>query len=83
MPRRLRKEDDGFDGPDDPGIRDGWESEAAPCPECGADVYEDADRCPKCGRYISRSERAEGVPLVFKIAAVLLVLGMLAGIVTM
>jgi len=24
-----------------------------PCPECGADVYEDAVRCPACGYYIT------------------------------
>ena len=24
-----------------------------PCPECGADVYEDAVRCPACGNYIT------------------------------
>jgi endogenous inhibitor of DNA gyrase (YacG/DUF329 family) len=23
-----------------------------PCPSCGRDVYEDADRCPSCGDYI-------------------------------
>ena len=22
------------------------------CPECGAEVYEDAERCPSCGSYI-------------------------------
>ena len=22
------------------------------CPECGADVYEDADQCPVCGMFI-------------------------------
>ena len=24
-----------------------------PCPECGAQVYEDAPRCPACGNYIT------------------------------
>ena len=22
-------------------------------PECGADAYEDADRCPRCGHYLT------------------------------
>lgn len=22
------------------------------CPECGADVYEEAEQCPECGNYI-------------------------------
>jgi hypothetical protein len=28
-------------------------SETIPCPECGAEVYEDAVRCPRCGTYIT------------------------------
>jgi hypothetical protein len=27
-------------------------SDTVACPECGAEVYEDADRCPVCGLYI-------------------------------
>ncbi len=30
------------------------QAETLPCPECGADVYEDADQCPVCGHYILR-----------------------------
>jgi hypothetical protein len=26
------------------------------CPHCGADVYEFAERCPTCGRYISEED---------------------------
>jgi len=29
------------------------ESDTVRCAECGADVYEDADRCPRCGRYLT------------------------------
>ena len=28
-------------------------SETLPCPECGAEVYEDAVRCPACGSYVT------------------------------
>jgi len=31
----------------------GDETSTAACPACGAEVYEDADRCPACGRYIT------------------------------
>jgi hypothetical protein len=35
---------------------DGWsdddEAELLACPECGAEIYEEAERCPVCGNYI-------------------------------
>jgi hypothetical protein len=43
---------------DDPDLDDDWadddedESDVVSCPECGADVYEDAEQCPACGQYI-------------------------------
>jgi hypothetical protein len=30
------------------------QSETLPCPDCGADVYEDAEQCPVCGNYLIR-----------------------------
>ena len=39
----------GFDGDDDGGVRD--------CPECGAEVYLIADRCPKCGYWFEDGAR--------------------------
>jgi hypothetical protein len=30
-------------------------SETVDCPHCGAEVYEDALRCPSCGEFISHS----------------------------
>lgn len=27
-----------------------------PCPHCGADIFDDAERCPKCGKYLSRED---------------------------
>jgi len=29
------------------------QSETVACTHCGADVYEDADRCPHCGEWIT------------------------------
>ena len=43
---------------------DGWDEDypddddetiVVPCPECGADVYEDAECCPICNAYIIHS----------------------------
>ena len=46
-------EDDGFYGiEDDDFYVDDDDSETVPCPDCGEDVYEDAERCPACGNYI-------------------------------
>lgn len=28
-------------------------SETVPCSQCGADIYEDAVRCPACGTYLT------------------------------
>ncbi len=42
--------DDDFDSDDDYGDD---EAETLPCPECGAEVYEDAEQCPRCGAYIT------------------------------
>jgi hypothetical protein len=52
-----------FEGPDEP-YEDEWDesddldeddeaTSTLPCPECGADVYEDAVQCPACGNYIT------------------------------
>ncbi len=30
-------------------------SETVPCPECGAEIYEDAVRCPVCGAYVTHT----------------------------
>lgn len=44
--------DDDSDG--DWGDDDDAPSETVRCPNCGADVYEDAEQCPGCGEYIVR-----------------------------
>jgi hypothetical protein len=34
---------------------DDWSDEASPtipCPECGADVYEESEHCPACGHFL-------------------------------
>ena len=49
-------EDDEYD---DEAYDDDDESDTIECPECGADIYEDAERCPSCGRYIIHSSRSD------------------------
>lgn len=48
------------------------------CPSCGADVYEDADRCPVCDDYIiARHSRSFGQPAWVVATAVVLLISML------
>ena len=39
-------------------MSDDWmeESELIPCPECGREVYGDAEACPSCGYYFTDYE---------------------------
>jgi len=32
-------------------------SETIPCPQCGAEIYEDAEACPHCGDYMHHGYR--------------------------
>ena len=41
-----------------------------PCPYCHKAVYEEAEFCPNCGKYISREDSTIGKPMWFVIAAV-------------
>ncbi|MEX0702144.1 MAG: zinc ribbon domain-containing protein [Planctomycetales bacterium] len=57
-------EADWDDSDDDWGDDDDAPSETVRCPSCGADVYEDAEQCPACGEYITRTHSAwQGKPL--------------------
>lgn len=66
--RPLPDDDFEDDEPDEWNLEadDDEEEETAvlPCPSCGAEVYEDAERCPVCGEFIiGRRLRAwEGRP---------------------
>lgn len=35
--------------PDDYGAED---DVTVPCPECGVEIYDDAEQCPHCGQYV-------------------------------
>jgi hypothetical protein len=48
---RTDWDDDDWD--EEPDEADGPDCvELIPCPHCGTDVYEEAERCPECGEYI-------------------------------
>lgn len=46
---------DDWDVDDDLGEIEDGDSITITCPSCGADLYEDADRCPACGDYVTYS----------------------------
>ena len=48
---------------------DDEDDETVPCPYCGAAVYEDAERCPRCENYISREDAPSRLPLWVKLTA--------------
>lgn len=92
MPRRPNHSEDEFpddwDGrealndPDGPQLRDltdpNDETPTVPCPNCGAQVPDLADRCPYCGEWIVQSSGAVGSrSLVLAAIAVLLILALL------
>ena len=35
------------------------ETDVVPCPSCGEEVYEDADRCEACGHYFTPGQEPE------------------------
>ena len=65
--------------PDDPETYpEGLYTDDAPptveCPHCKAEVFEDAEQCPRCGNYLSREDtpvRRGGVWLIVMILALL------------
>ena len=61
--------------PDEPEDDDSLEDDDVyiGCPECGADVYEDALQCPECGFYMDESSRA-ALPTHWKLVAVLILI---------
>lgn len=63
--------DDDLDEGDD-------EDTTAPCPHCGADVYDDAERCPHCGVYLSAEDTPRRPkPLWVVVGALAALVGML------
>jgi len=54
----MTSDSEWFDEPDDDEYPDEDDlddelTETVPCPECGAEIYEDAVQCPVCGAYVT------------------------------
>lgn len=57
---------------------DDGEAELIPCPECGADIYEEAEQCTVCGWYVIHSASPlAGRPTWFVVIGVLGVLAVI------
>ena len=59
--------DDDNDEPDD-------DDTTVPCPYCHEPVYDDAEQCPSCRRYVSREDMPSHRPLWVVLGAVLCLL---------
>ena len=63
-------EDDGYD--ESWGTADDEPVDTVPCSNCGAEVYEDAEQCPRCGEWIPHGSSALTTkPLWWQIIGVL------------
>jgi uncharacterized paraquat-inducible protein A len=77
MPFRDESEDDDLEEREYPDA-DNDEDDTDPCPYCGAAVYHDTVRCPRCGNYLSREDAPSRQPwwiVVTAIVCLLVVLG--------
>lgn len=52
------------------------EDDTVPCPNCGSDIYEDAEQCPICNEYITHGSQLS--PHWKMTSATLLILAALA-----
>jgi hypothetical protein len=70
------EEDDDSEVYDEGVEADSTDLETLPCPYCGAEVYEGADVCPKCGSFVTLDDlKAAGTNRSkwFVVAAILLI----------
>jgi hypothetical protein len=65
--------DEDYEGDESAGDED--EDVLAPCPYCQRLIYDDAERCPECGAYLSREDEPYRKPwwLLLGVAACLYV----------
>jgi predicted nucleic acid-binding Zn ribbon protein len=54
------------------------EDDLVPCPYCKAPIYEDSQRCPECGNYISEEDAPPALKPWWIIVGALAVLAVVA-----
>jgi hypothetical protein len=84
MPYRDDDDDADLDDSEypEPDPEDEDRVETVPCPYCRRPVYEDAERCPECGNYLSREDVPARHPpwlVLGAIVCLLIVLGWVLG----
>ena len=73
----MMRDDDSYDEDDD------WEAEAdesedtCPCPYCGRQVYDDAERCPYCEQYLSGEDAPASPKSLWIVVGVVVALGLI------
>ena len=74
-------DDDDSDDSDYAGFSTAGEDDdpTLPCPHCGAEVYENAERCPECGKYLSEEDVPSGPKPLWIIVGVLVCLVIVLG----
>ncbi len=56
IPLPIRDSEEDLEEHEYPDEDDLDDDETAPCPFCGAFIYEEAERCPECGMYLSKED---------------------------
>jgi hypothetical protein len=77
MARREDSDDFNDDFDDEPDGDADVDDDVMPCPYCGAEIYEDAVRCPECDEYLSDAERTTTAQPRWVIATAVIVLAAL------
>jgi predicted amidophosphoribosyltransferase len=74
--------DDDWDEGEDAWTDEDDESAVSKCPKCGADIYEDAVRCPLCGEYLTHSTSAwNGRPMWWRLLGLAGIIAVIAAII--
>jgi len=66
-------EENAYGGPEASEMDDTGEDapELIPCPYCHEMIYEEAERCPECGKYITQEDAPARMPRWFLITAII------------
>jgi predicted nucleic acid-binding Zn ribbon protein len=63
----------------DDDFAEGDSADTDPCPVCGKPIYEEAQRCPHCGNYITREEPHGRQPLWIIVGTIALLAAIIVG----